>query len=103
VEENQTLYPTVPYLDNAVYLNQLVSSLNETGVLQWEGGKPCSETIQLQKLTWLLTDPIMSKHNLPQTPYYFFKTLRQLNPSLHLSDSQFHAALAGDLPAVASR
>jgi hypothetical protein len=100
VEENQTLYPTVPYLDNAIYLNQLTSSLNETGVLDWEGGKPCADTIKLQKLTWLLSDPIMAKHNLPQTPYYLFKTLRQLNNSLHLSDNEFHEAMAGDLPAA---
>jgi hypothetical protein len=100
VEENQTLYPTVAYLDNAIYLNQLTSSLNETGVLQWEGGKPCSETIKLQKLTWLVDDPIMSKHNLPQTPYYLFKTLRELNGSLHLNDSQFHAALSGERSAA---
>jgi hypothetical protein len=100
VEENQTLYPTVPYLDNAIYLNQLTSSLNEAGVLQWEGGKPCAETIKLQKLTWLVDDPIMSKHNLPQTPYYLFKTLRELNGSLHLSDSQFQAALSGDRSAA---
>lgn len=95
-EENQLLYPTIPYLNNAVYLNQLTSSLNETGVLTWKGGKPCAETIKLQKLTWLLNDPIISKHNLSQTPYYLFKTLRQLNSQLHLSDSQFHAALAGN-------
>lgn len=95
-EENQLLYPEIPYLDNAVYLNQLTSSLNETGVLTWQGGRPCTETIKLQKLTWLLGDPIVAKHNLPQTPYYLFKTLRQLNSSLHLSDSQFQAALAGN-------
>ena len=100
VEENQTLYPTVSYLDNAIYLNQLTSSLNETGVLQWDGGRPCSETIKLRKLTWLVDDPIMGKHNLPQTPYYLFKALRELNGSLHLSDSQFHAALGGDRSAA---
>jgi hypothetical protein len=94
-DENTLLY-TVSYLNNAVYLNQLVSSLNEAGVLTWEGGTPCSETIKLQKLTWLLNDPIMTKHNLTQTPYYFFKTLRQLNSSLHLDDSKFHLALAAD-------
>lgn len=95
VDENQTLYPTVPYMNNAVFLNQLTSSLNETGVLSWKGGTTCTETIKLQKLTWLLTDPIMAKHNLTQTPYYLFKTLRELNRSQHLSDSQFHAALEG--------
>ncbi|HEY6349532.1 MAG TPA: hypothetical protein VI636_09000 [Candidatus Angelobacter sp.] len=95
-EENQLLYPTIPYLNNAVYLNQLTSSLNETDVLSWSQGTPCTETIKLQKLTWLLNDDIMSKHNLTQTPYYLFKTLRELNSSLHLSDNQFHAALTGD-------
>lgn len=95
VDEDQVLYPTIPYLNNAVYLNQLTSALNETGVLTWKGGTTCAETIKLQKLTWLLSDPIMAKHNLTQTPYYLFKTLRELNAPLHLSDSQFHAALAG--------
>jgi hypothetical protein len=94
-EENTLLY-TVPYLNNAVYLNQLVSSLNETGVLTWEGGTPCTETIKLQKLTWTLNDPIMTKHNLTQTPYYLFRTLRELNAPLHLNDRQFRLALAGD-------
>ena len=98
-EENTLLY-TVPYLNNAVYLNQLVSSLNETGVLTWRGGTLCTETIKLQKLTWLLSDPIMTKHNMTQTPYYLFKTLRELNSSLHLSDTQFQAALAGDQSAL---
>jgi hypothetical protein len=95
-EEENTLLYTTAYLNNAVYLNQLVSSLNETGVLSWRGGTPCTETIQLQKLTWLLNDPIMTKHNLTQTPYYFFRTLRELNSSLHLNDSEFQGALAGD-------
>ena len=94
--DDNTLLYTVPYLNNAVYLNQLVSSLNETGVLTWEGGTPCTETIKLQKLTWRLDDPIMTKHNMTQTPYYLFKTLRQLNNSLHLDDAKFHMALAGN-------
>jgi len=94
-DENTLLY-TVPYLNNAVYLNQLASSLNETGVLTWKGGEPCTETIKLQKLTWLLSDTIMMKHNLTQTPYYLFKALRELNSPLHLDDSKFRAALAGD-------
>jgi hypothetical protein len=94
-DENALLY-TVPYLNNAVYLNQLVSSLNETGVLTWRGGEQCSETIKLQKLTWTLSDTIMTKHNLTQTPYYLFTALRQLNAPLHLDDKKFYAALAGE-------
>jgi hypothetical protein len=93
--DEDTLLYTVPYLNNAVYLNQLVSSLNETGVLTWEGGTPCTETIKLQKLTWRLDDQIMTKHNLTQTPFYFFKALREMNNTLHLNDAQFHLALAG--------
>jgi hypothetical protein len=94
--DEQALLYAIPYLNNAVYLNQLVSSLNETGVLTWEGGTPCSETIKLEKLTWRLDDQIMSKHNLTQTPYYLFKALREMNNSLHLNDAQFHLALAGE-------
>jgi hypothetical protein len=94
-DENTLLY-TVPYLNNAVYLNQLASSLNQTGVLTWQGGTTCTETIKLQKLTWGLKDPIMTKHNLTQTPYYLFKTLRQMNDSLHLDDARFQKALAGE-------
>ncbi|MGC2398777.1 MAG: hypothetical protein WA510_03290 [Acidobacteriaceae bacterium] len=99
-DEDTLLYSVSPYLNNAVYLNQLVSSLNETGVLTWRGGTPCTETIKLQKLTWLMSDPIMTKHNLTQTPYYLFKTLRQLNNPLHLNDNVFHTALAGDQSAT---
>jgi hypothetical protein len=99
-DEDALLYSAEPYLNNAVYLNQLVSSLNETGVLTWRGGTPCTETIKLQKLTWLMSDPIMTKHNLTQTPYYLFKTLRQLNNPLHFNDNMFHAALAGDQSAT---
>lgn len=95
VDDNTLLY-TVPYLNNAVYLNQLASSLNEIGVLGWEGGTPCTETIKLQKLTWGLHDPIMTKHNMTQTPYYLFKMLREKNESLHLDDTKFHLALAGE-------
>lgn len=51
--ENTMLY-NIPYLDNAVYLNQLASSLND-----------CAETIKLQKLSWRIDDPIISKQNLP--------------------------------------
>lgn len=98
--EDALLYSAEPYLNNAVYLNQFVSSLNETGVLTWRGGTTCTETIKLQKLTWLMSDPIMTKHNLTQTPYYLFKTLRQLNNSLHLNDNMFHAALASDQSAT---
>ena len=77
--ENTLLYPDIPYLNNAVYLNQLAGSLND-----------CGETIKLEKLTWRLDDPIITKQNLPQVPYFFIKELRQLNSQLHVKDEKFH-------------
>lgn len=82
--ENTMLY-NIPYLDNAVYLNQLASSLND-----------CAETIKLQKLTWRIDDPIISKQNLPQVPYFFIKELRKLNNDLHVRDEQFRDLLRAD-------
>ena len=85
--ENTMLY-NIPYLDNAVYLNQLASSLND-----------CAETIKLQKLTWRIDDPIISKQNLPQVPYFFIKELRKLNNDLHVTDAKFHDLLqANNVP-----
>jgi hypothetical protein len=79
--ENTFLY-NIPYLDNAVYLNQLASSLND-----------CAETIKLEKLTWRIDDPIISKQNLPQVPYFFIRELRKQNPDLHLRDEKFYEVL----------
>jgi hypothetical protein len=76
--ENTMLYD-IPYLDNAVYLNQLASSLND-----------CSETIKLEKLTWRIDDDILMHQNLPQVPYFFIKRLRHLNDALHVRDNKFH-------------
>lgn len=82
--ENTMLY-NIPYLDNAVYLNQLASSLND-----------CAETIKLQKLSWRIDDPIIIKQNLPQVPYFFIKELRKLNNDLHVRDEKFHDLLRAD-------
>ena len=79
--ENTLLY-NIPYLDNAVYFNQLASSLND-----------CAETIKLQKLTWRIDDPILSKQNLPQVPYFFIQELRKLNGDLHVRDDKFYEVL----------
>ena len=62
--------------------NQLASSLND-----------CAETIKLQTLTWRIDDPIISKQNLPQVPYFFIKELRTLNNDLHVKDDKFHERL----------
>jgi hypothetical protein len=85
--ENALLY-NIPYLDNAVFLNQVAASLND-----------CAETIKLQPLTWRIDDPIISKQNLPQVPYFFIKELRTLNSDLHVKDDKFHERLqANNLP-----
>jgi hypothetical protein len=76
--ENALLYVDIPYLNNAVYLNQLASSLND-----------CAETIKLEKLTWRIDDPIITKQNLPQVPYFFIKDLRERNKALHVKDDAF--------------
>lgn len=83
--ENTLLY-NIPYLDNAVYLNQLASSLND-----------CSETIKLEKLTWRIDDPIISQRNLPQVPYFFIQDIWQRNKDLHLSDDKFYQELQASL------
>jgi hypothetical protein len=80
--ENTLLYQDIPYLNNAVYLNQLAASLND-----------CAETIKLEKLTWRIDDPIISKQNLPQVPYFFIQQLRKLNPQLHVNDDKFRELL----------
>lgn len=54
-------------------------------------------------MTELLSDEVMRTNNYLQAPYYFFKKLREMNNSLHLNDSQFRAALAGDQAAVAMK
>jgi hypothetical protein len=93
--EGNTLY-AVAYENNEVFLNQLVSSLNEADELAWNQGTPCGDTLTLYRMSWLLKDEVIAKHNMSQVPYYFFQKLRELNSSLHLSDSQFRAAMAGD-------
>jgi hypothetical protein len=95
VAEGNTLYAVV-YENNEVFLNQLVSSLDEADELAWNQGTPCGDTIKLYRLTWLLNDKVVAQHNMSQVPYYFFKKLRELNSSLHLSDSEFRAAMAGE-------
>lgn len=94
-DEGNMLYQYA-YINNQVYLNQLVSSLNESDVLAWNQGKPCGHTINLYVMTELLNDEVMKNNNYLQAPYYFFRKLREMNESQHLNDSQFHAALAGE-------
>ena len=94
VAEGNTLYAVV-YENNEVFLNQLVSSLNEADELAWNQGTPCGDTIKLYRMTWLLNDKVAAEHNMSQVPYYFFQKLRELNSSLHLSDSEFRVAMAG--------
>jgi hypothetical protein len=77
VNENKMLYD-VPYLNNIVFLEELTKSLNQ-----------CGEKLHVQRLTWALNDPIVTKRNLPQVSYYYIKELRQRNAPLHVADKDF--------------
>jgi len=75
--EGRMLYD-VPYLNNIVFLEELTKSLNQ-----------CGEKLHVNKLTWSINDPIITKRNLPQVSYYYIKELRQLNAPLHVADKEF--------------
>jgi len=76
--ENTLPYP-YPYLNNAVYLDELALSLNQ-----------CAQTIKMYELTWRRDDPINQRRDLPQVPYRNIKELQRLNDSLHVRDAKFY-------------
>jgi hypothetical protein len=76
--ENTMPYP-YPYLNNAVYIDELALSLNQ-----------CGETIKMYELSWRILDPINQRRDLPQVPYYNIKKLRDLNDALHVRDAKFY-------------
>lgn len=70
-------YP-YPYLNNAVYLDELANSLNQ-----------CAVTIKMYNLSWRFDDPINQRRDLPQVPYQNIRQLRRLNDSIHVKDDEF--------------
>jgi hypothetical protein len=80
---NELLYPDLT-MDNILLAKQVTESLNQ-----------CSETFKLYKLDWSLEDRISSSSRYDDTPvsripFLYFKELKRLNQSLHVSDDKFY-------------
>lgn len=81
VRERALLYPEIA-LDNILLVKQATEELNR-----------CTRTIVAYDLDWGLEDDI-SEHNAPlRIPYEYFKELKRLNGTRHVSDSAMPAAL----------
>lgn len=81
VIEKSLLYPDIA-LDNVLLVKQATEELNR-----------CTRTIVAYDLDWGLRDDI-SEHNAPlRIPYEYFKELKRLNGSKHVSDSALPAGL----------
>jgi hypothetical protein len=77
VREGALLYPEVP-MDNILLAKQVTESLNQ-----------CGEKIKLYKLDWGLEDRISDGIRPSLIPFLYFRELRRLNESLHVSDEKF--------------
>jgi len=91
--EHKMLYE-VPYLNNIVFLEQMAQSLNK-----------CGDRIRVKKLGWNVGDEITARYNLPQIPFYYIRSLREMNEPLHLRDADLQkrmgSACAGNCRAPA--
>lgn len=78
---NELLYPDLP-MDNILLAKQVTESLNQ-----------CGEKFKLYKLDWSMEDHIshspMDSPALSYIPFRYFKELKRLNQSLHVSDEKF--------------
>lgn len=80
---NELLYPE-PTMDNILLAKQVTESLNQ-----------CSDTFRLYNLDWSMEDHISSAsprddNPISRIPFLYFKELRRLNESLHVSDAKFY-------------
>lgn len=83
VREGDLLYPDV-IMDNILLAKQVTESLNQ-----------CGEKFKLYKLDWSLEDRISSSsprddNPFSRIPFLYFKELRRLNESRHVTDEMFH-------------
>jgi len=76
-----TLPYSYPYLNNAVYIDEVAQSLTR-----------CGGPIKMYELTWRYLDPINQRLDLPQVPYQNIKEFRRLNEDLHIRDEKFYQA-----------
>ncbi len=71
-------------LDNILMVKQVAESLNQ-----------CGESFKLYKLDWSLEDNISSSsprddNPFSRIPFLYFKELKRLNQSLHVTDAEFY-------------
>jgi hypothetical protein len=78
VREGALLYPEIQ-MDNILLVKQVAESLNQ-----------CGEKIKMYNLDWGIDDKISDGIKPPHIPFLYFKELRRLNESLHVSDERFH-------------
>lgn len=80
---NELLYPDLT-MDNILVAKQVTESLNQ-----------CEEKFKLYKLDWSMEDHISSSsprddNPISRIPFLYFKELKRLNQSIHVSDEQFY-------------
>ena len=79
VREGKQLYGPRPYLNNILVVKAVTESLNQ-----------CGDKIKMYKLNYEFADDwISDKFGSPFIPFEYFKELRRLNESLHVSDDAF--------------
>lgn len=80
---NELLYPDLT-MDNILLAKQVTESLNQ-----------CAEKFKLYKLDWSMEDHISSSsprddNPISRIPFLYFKELKRLNQSVHVSDEKFY-------------
>ena len=78
VSEDALLYLELP-MNNILLVKEAVESLNK-----------CGENIQLYHLDWSITDDISENNKPSRVPFLYFKELKRLNESRHISDKKFN-------------
>ena len=92
---NELLYPDLP-MDNILLAKQVTESLNQ-----------CGEKVKLYKLDWSMEDHIshsrLDSPALSRIPFRYFKELKRLNQSLHVSDEKFQGRGGHQTPQQAAK
>ena len=76
-KEGNLLYPNV-FLDNILLVKQVTETLNQ-----------CGTTVKLYRMDWGPYDYITNDNRPSLGPFLYFKELKRLNESLHISDVRF--------------
>jgi hypothetical protein len=76
-KEGDLLYPNI-FLDNVLLVKQVTETLNQ-----------CGTTVKLYRMDWGPYDYITNDNRPSLGPFLYFKELKRLNESLHVSDVRF--------------